>query len=63
MLTGQALTTSRLGFAFQVAQTSRALHWVMKALRDSGFGSEEALPTLGEWGTTPAAGLYWAMFF
>ncbi|XP_032721096.1 transient receptor potential cation channel subfamily M member 2 isoform X1 [Lontra canadensis] len=30
----------------QVAQTSRALHWVMKALRDSGFGSEEGLPTL-----------------
>ncbi|XP_045857855.1 transient receptor potential cation channel subfamily M member 2 isoform X2 [Meles meles] len=30
----------------QVAQTSRALHWVMKALRDSGFGSEEGVPTL-----------------
>ncbi|XP_027441126.1 transient receptor potential cation channel subfamily M member 2 isoform X2 [Zalophus californianus] len=30
----------------QVAQTSRALHWIMKALRDGGFGSEEGLPTL-----------------
>ncbi|XP_030184628.1 transient receptor potential cation channel subfamily M member 2 isoform X6 [Lynx canadensis] len=28
----------------QVAQTSRALHWVMKALRDGGFGSEEGIP-------------------
>uniref|UniRef100_A0A452SI40 Transient receptor potential cation channel subfamily M member 2 n=1 Tax=Ursus americanus TaxID=9643 RepID=A0A452SI40_URSAM len=30
----------------QVAQTSRALHWIMTALRDSGFGSEEGVPTL-----------------
>ncbi|XP_045357135.1 transient receptor potential cation channel subfamily M member 2 isoform X3 [Leopardus geoffroyi] len=30
--------------AAQVAQTSRALHWVMKALRDGGFGSEEGIP-------------------
>ncbi|KAB0398108.1 hypothetical protein E2I00_019756 [Balaenoptera physalus] len=30
----------------QVAQTSRALHWIVKALRDSGFGSEEGVPTL-----------------
>ncbi|XP_032248461.1 transient receptor potential cation channel subfamily M member 2 isoform X2 [Phoca vitulina] len=30
----------------QVAQMSRALHWIMKALRDGGFGSEEGLPTL-----------------
>ncbi|XP_039101414.1 transient receptor potential cation channel subfamily M member 2 isoform X1 [Hyaena hyaena] len=28
----------------QVAQMSRALHWVVKALRDSGFGSEEGVP-------------------
>ncbi|XP_049483681.1 transient receptor potential cation channel subfamily M member 2 isoform X1 [Panthera uncia] len=28
----------------QVAQTSRALHWVVKALRDGGFGSEEGIP-------------------
>ncbi|XP_059865742.1 transient receptor potential cation channel subfamily M member 2 [Delphinus delphis] len=30
----------------QVAQTARALHWIVKALRDSGFGSEEGVPTL-----------------
>lgn len=30
----------------QMAQTSRALHWIVKALRDSGFGSEEGFPTL-----------------
>lgn len=60
---GQVLTTSCLGYAFQVAQTSRALHWIMTALRDSGFGSEEGVPTLGEWGATPAAGLYWPVFF
>ncbi|XP_029794679.1 transient receptor potential cation channel subfamily M member 2 isoform X3 [Suricata suricatta] len=28
----------------QVAQMSRALHWVIKALRDGGFGSEEGIP-------------------
>ena len=27
---------------------ARALHWVVRALRDSGFGSEEGVPTLGE---------------
>ncbi|XP_053513658.1 transient receptor potential cation channel subfamily M member 2 isoform X7 [Artibeus jamaicensis] len=31
----------------QVAQTTRALHWVVKALRDGGFGSEKGTPTLG----------------
>lgn len=30
----------------QVAQTATALHWIVKALRDSGFGSEEGVPTL-----------------
>ncbi|XP_020927162.1 transient receptor potential cation channel subfamily M member 2 isoform X2 [Sus scrofa] len=30
----------------QVAQMARALHWVVRALRDSGFGSEEGVPTL-----------------
>ncbi|XP_034510616.1 transient receptor potential cation channel subfamily M member 2 isoform X5 [Ailuropoda melanoleuca] len=30
----------------QMAQMSRALHWIVTALRDSGFGSEEGLPTL-----------------
>nr|XP_031316590.1 transient receptor potential cation channel subfamily M member 2 isoform X1 [Camelus dromedarius]XP_031316591.1 transient receptor potential cation channel subfamily M member 2 isoform X1 [Camelus dromedarius]XP_031316592.1 transient receptor potential cation channel subfamily M member 2 isoform X1 [Camelus dromedarius]XP_031316593.1 transient receptor potential cation channel subfamily M member 2 isoform X1 [Camelus dromedarius] len=30
----------------QVAQTTRALHWVVKSLRASGFGSEEGVPTL-----------------
>ncbi|XP_017907435.1 PREDICTED: transient receptor potential cation channel subfamily M member 2 [Capra hircus] len=29
----------------QVAQTATALHWIVKALRDSGFGSED-VPTL-----------------
>ncbi|XP_061023445.1 transient receptor potential cation channel subfamily M member 2 [Dama dama] len=29
----------------QVAQTATALHWIVKALRDSGFGSEEGVPT------------------
>lgn len=55
---GQVLTKSCLGRAFQVAQTARALHWIVKALRDSGFGSEEGVPTLGEWVAVPAAGLY-----
>lgn len=49
----KVLTTPCLGFAFQVAQMSRALHWIMKALRDGGFGSEEGLPTLGEWRPRP----------
>ncbi|XP_036301235.1 transient receptor potential cation channel subfamily M member 2 isoform X2 [Pipistrellus kuhlii] len=30
----------------QVAQTARALHWVVKTLRDSGFGSDEGAPAL-----------------
>uniref|UniRef100_A0A8C6DTH7 Transient receptor potential cation channel subfamily M member 2 n=1 Tax=Moschus moschiferus TaxID=68415 RepID=A0A8C6DTH7_MOSMO len=30
----------------QVAQTATALHWIVKVLRDSGFGSEESVPTL-----------------
>lgn len=30
----------------QVAQTARALHWIVRALRDSGFGSEADVPTL-----------------
>ncbi|XP_053773634.1 transient receptor potential cation channel subfamily M member 2 isoform X6 [Desmodus rotundus] len=30
----------------QVAQTTRALHWIMKTLRDGGLGSEEGAPTL-----------------
>ena len=52
----QAWTKSCLGCAFQVAQTSRALHWVMKALRDGGFGSEEGIPAPGECVALPAAG-------
>lgn len=49
--------------AFQVAQTATALHWIVKALRDSGFGSEEGVPTLGEWVAVPAAGLYPPVLF
>uniref|UniRef100_A0A2K5M7H7 Transient receptor potential cation channel subfamily M member 2 n=1 Tax=Cercocebus atys TaxID=9531 RepID=A0A2K5M7H7_CERAT len=30
----------------QVAQTARALHWIVKTLRASGFGSEVDVPTL-----------------
>ncbi|XP_007945494.1 transient receptor potential cation channel subfamily M member 2 [Orycteropus afer afer] len=30
----------------QMAQTARALHWIMRALRDGGFGSEVDIPTL-----------------
>ncbi|XP_036207757.1 transient receptor potential cation channel subfamily M member 2 isoform X1 [Myotis myotis] len=30
----------------QVAQTARALHWVVKTLRDSGFSSDEGAPSL-----------------
>ncbi|KAF6122339.1 transient receptor potential cation channel subfamily M member 2 [Phyllostomus discolor] len=30
----------------QVAQTTRALHWVVKTLRNGGLGSEEGAPTL-----------------
>ncbi|XP_035138989.2 transient receptor potential cation channel subfamily M member 2 isoform X9 [Callithrix jacchus] len=30
----------------QVAQTARALHWIVRTLRDSGFGSEADVPTL-----------------
>ncbi|XP_057553816.1 transient receptor potential cation channel subfamily M member 2 isoform X2 [Hippopotamus amphibius kiboko] len=30
----------------QVAQTAGALHWIVKALRDGGFGSEGDVPTL-----------------
>uniref|UniRef100_A0A2K5ELM0 Transient receptor potential cation channel subfamily M member 2 n=1 Tax=Aotus nancymaae TaxID=37293 RepID=A0A2K5ELM0_AOTNA len=30
----------------QVAQTTRALHWIVRTLRDSGFGSEADVPTL-----------------
>lgn len=37
------------GASWQVAQTARALHWVVKTLRDSGFGSDEGAPSLGEW--------------
>lgn len=48
---------------FQVAQTATALHWIVKALRDSGFGSEEGVPTLGEWVAVPAAGLYPPVLF
>lgn len=33
----------------QVAQTARALRWIMKTLRDGGLGSGEDPPTLGEW--------------
>ena len=60
---GQVLTPSCLGRAFQMAQTSRALHWIVKALRDSGFGSEEGFPTLGESPSTgpwsPESGGVW----
>lgn len=44
-----------LGRAFQVAQMAGALHWMVKTLRDGGFGLEEGLPTLGEWVAEPAA--------
>ncbi|MBZ3871426.1 Transient receptor potential cation channel subfamily M member 2 [Sciurus carolinensis] len=30
----------------QVAQTTRALHWIVTTLKDSGFGSEAGVPTL-----------------
>ncbi|XP_023619326.1 transient receptor potential cation channel subfamily M member 2 isoform X7 [Myotis lucifugus] len=30
----------------QVTQTTRALHWVVKTLRDSGFGLDEGAPSL-----------------
>ncbi|CAI9175994.1 unnamed protein product [Rangifer tarandus platyrhynchus] len=30
----------------QAAQTATAVHWIVKALRDSGFGSGEGVPTL-----------------
>ncbi|XP_012516997.1 PREDICTED: transient receptor potential cation channel subfamily M member 2 [Propithecus coquereli] len=30
----------------QVAQTARALHWIVRTLRDSGFGSEAGVPAL-----------------
>ncbi|XP_053420329.1 transient receptor potential cation channel subfamily M member 2 isoform X2 [Nycticebus coucang] len=30
----------------QMAQTARALHWIVRTLRDSGFGSEAGVPTL-----------------
>ncbi|XP_075855178.1 transient receptor potential cation channel subfamily M member 2 isoform X1 [Microcebus murinus] len=30
----------------QVAQTARALHWIVTTLRDSGFGSEAGVPAL-----------------
>ncbi|XP_037597956.1 transient receptor potential cation channel subfamily M member 2 isoform X5 [Cebus imitator] len=30
----------------QVAQTAQALHWIVRTLRDSGFGSEADVPTL-----------------
>ncbi|XP_036767935.2 transient receptor potential cation channel subfamily M member 2 isoform X5 [Manis pentadactyla] len=30
----------------QVAQTTGALHWIMKTLRDGSLGSEEGIPTL-----------------
>lgn len=33
----------------QVAQTARALRWIVKTLRDGGLGSGEDPPTLGEW--------------
>lgn len=46
---GPVLTPSCLGCAFQVAQTARALHWIVKTLRDGGLGSGEDAPTLGEW--------------
>lgn len=32
-----------------MAQTARALHWIVKTLRDGGLGSGEDAPTLGEW--------------
>lgn len=51
------------GRAFQVAQTARALHWIVKTLRASGFGSEVDVPTLGEWVARPAAGLHPPVFF
>lgn len=51
------------GCAFQVAQTARALHWIVKTLRASGFGSEVDVPTLGEWVARPAAGLHPPVFF
>lgn len=37
-----------LGHAFQMAQTTRALQWIVMTLKDSGFGSEAGVPTLGE---------------
>lgn len=46
------------GHAFQVAQTARALHWIVRTLRASGFSSEADVPTLGEWVARPAAGLH-----
>lgn len=49
--------------AFQVAQIATALHWIVKALRDSDFGSEEGVPTLGKWVAVPAAGLYPPVLF
>lgn len=42
-------TQSFLGHAIQVAQTSRALHWIVTALKDSGFGSGAGMLTLGEY--------------
>ena len=47
---GQVWKRSCLARPFQVAQTTQALHWIMKTLRDGGLGSEEGAPTLGEWG-------------
>ncbi|XP_021567214.1 transient receptor potential cation channel subfamily M member 2 isoform X2 [Carlito syrichta] len=30
----------------QVTQTTRALHWIVRTLRDSGFGSEAGIPSM-----------------
>lgn len=40
-----------LGYAFQVAQVTKSLHWIVKTLKDSGFGSAVGAPGLGEWGS------------
>lgn len=47
---GQASSKTCSGHAFQVAQTTSALHWIVKTLRDGSLGLEEGIPTLGEWG-------------
>lgn len=44
----QVPTQSFLGHAIQVAQTARALHWIVTTLKDSGLGSEAGVLTLGE---------------